>query len=177
MVRPAIRHLASALSLPPSFLDPLRDHVLVGSGLPAQLRYLTHERLIEFSHGRALEDPGDLGQRLLGPAARELAEPGHSGAFLVRGELAPLRVMPRLTGNSQLCRNRSRRSAATDLAHGDGDRPVLGDGRCGVDRSMASAWAADGPRSNSVATTLTSSLWVSPARWVFSTYWATMRST
>ncbi len=78
----------------------------------------------------------------------------------------------------RLLRHRDRAGAARpDLAHGDGDRPLLGDGRRGVDRSMASAWAADRARSNSVATTLTSSLWVSLARWVFSTYWATMRWT
>lgn len=112
MVRPAIRHLASAFRLPPSFLDPLRDHVLVGSGLPAQLRWLTRERLIEFSHGRALEDPGDLGQRLgLAPPASSRS-PATAALSSSPVSLRHFRVMPRLTSNSS-------DSLAEDIRHAD----------------------------------------------------------
>ena len=53
------------------------------------------QRLIELALGRALEDPGDLGQQV-GPAARELAELGHRGGFFIAGELPPAGPVPSL---------------------------------------------------------------------------------
>jgi hypothetical protein len=44
--------------------------------------------------GRALEDSGHLGEQV-GPAARELAELGHRGGFLVAGQVAPSGPVPR----------------------------------------------------------------------------------
>ena len=75
----------------PAFLDPRRNRGLVGACLAAQPRGLPGERLVKLSLGRALEDPGNLGQQV-GPAAGQLAERGHRGCFLVFGELPPLRA-------------------------------------------------------------------------------------
>ncbi len=61
------------------------------------MRGLARERLVEFPRGRALEDPGDLGEQI-GPAVGELTELGHRGALLVPGQFAPPSVMPRRTG-------------------------------------------------------------------------------
>jgi hypothetical protein len=81
----------------PPFLYPPRYRLRVGTGLEAQAGSLPGERLVRLPFRGALEDPGDLGQQV-GPAARDGAEPGYRGGFLVLGERAPLRVMPGLAG-------------------------------------------------------------------------------
>ncbi|SRR6266851_1464329 len=73
---------------PPPLLRPHRYRVRVGPGLPAQPRGLPGQRLIQVALGRALEEPGHLGQQV-GPAAREIAQRGHRGGLLVAGELPP----------------------------------------------------------------------------------------
>jgi len=84
---------------PPSaaLLDPPLDRLRVGPGTAAQACGLACERFVQFALGGALQDPGDLG-RQVSPAARELAQRGHRGGFLVAGELSPLRAVPRLAG-------------------------------------------------------------------------------
>jgi hypothetical protein len=57
----------------------------------------TGQRLIVTALGRALEDPGDLGEKV-GAAARELAELGHRGRFLAAGQVAPAGPVAGLAG-------------------------------------------------------------------------------
>jgi hypothetical protein len=93
----AVRSLAGVGGPAPPFLNPPRDGRRVSPGLAAQVRGLPGERLVQLPFRGALEDPGHLGQQV-GPAARDGAELGHGDGFLVSGERAPLRVMPRLAG-------------------------------------------------------------------------------
>lgn len=92
-----MRPLAGVFGPAPPFLNPPRYRLRVSPGLTAQVRSLPGERLVQLPFRGALEDTGDLGQQV-GPAARDGAEPGYRGGFLVSGERAPLRVMPRLAG-------------------------------------------------------------------------------
>jgi hypothetical protein len=98
----SIRALAAAVRLSSSRvhqivaaadLDEL--DAALGELRAAQRRCLPGERLVEFALGRALEDPGHLGQQV-SPAGRELAKPGHRGGFLVRSQVTPLRAVPGL---------------------------------------------------------------------------------
>jgi hypothetical protein len=89
----AVRRLAYGLGPPPSFGGPLRDEGVVGSGEPAQGGGLAGERLIVPARGCAFEDVGHLGQQV-GPACGKVAEFGHRGGLLVRGEVAPAGVVP-----------------------------------------------------------------------------------
>jgi hypothetical protein len=71
----------------------LRDEGVVGPGEPAHGGGLAGERLIVPALGRALEDAAHLGQQV-GPACGKVAESGHRGGLLVRGEIAPAGVVP-----------------------------------------------------------------------------------
>jgi len=88
-----MRHHAGGLSTAPPFFGPARDRLDAGPGLAAQIGRLPGKRLVKFSIGGALKDPGDLGQQI-SPARCELAELGHRGGFLVPGQLTPSDVMP-----------------------------------------------------------------------------------
>jgi len=50
---------------------------------------------VQLALGRALHDPAHLGPQV-SPATGELAQRSHRGGLLIRGQLAPLRVMFRL---------------------------------------------------------------------------------
>jgi hypothetical protein len=67
----------------------------MGASLAAQSRGLPGERLAELAFGRALEDPGNLGQQVT-PPARQRAELGHRGGFLAAAELTPPGPVPGL---------------------------------------------------------------------------------
>lgn len=60
-------------------------------------RGLPDNRLARFPLGRALQDPGHLGQQVRA-ASRELAQPGHHSGFLVPAQLTPPGVMPGSAG-------------------------------------------------------------------------------
>lgn len=96
----ATRRRRHPRGLPPAppLLDPCRDRLRVGPGQAAQGRGLPAGRLVKLTLARALKDAGDLGEQV-GAAASELAEPGHRGAFPCLGQLALLRVMPRLASD------------------------------------------------------------------------------
>jgi len=79
----------------PPFLGPRRDRLQVGPSLPAQRRRPPGERLVRLALAGSLEDPGHLGQQI-GPAARELAQHGPRGGFLVAVQLAPPGTTARL---------------------------------------------------------------------------------
>src|SRR6185436_20568537 len=76
-------------------LGPCRDRVRVGTGLPAQARSLAGERFIVPPLGRALEDPGHLGEQI-SPAPGKRAELSNRGGFLAAGQVAPSSPVPRL---------------------------------------------------------------------------------
>ena len=66
-----------------------------GTGLTAQFRRLAGQRLVQLALGRALHDPAHPGPQV-SPATGELAQRSHRGGLLIRGQLAPRRVMFRL---------------------------------------------------------------------------------
>jgi len=76
---------------------PRRDQRVIGTGLAAQLRGALGQRLVEFTRGGSLEDPGHLGEQVT-PAAGPCAELGDRGGFLLCGKRAPPGVMPRFAG-------------------------------------------------------------------------------
>ena len=78
-------------------LDPRRDRLRVGPGLPAQASSLAAERLVQLPLAGALQDPGHLGQQV-GPAGRELAQGEHRSGLLVRSQLMPLGTAAGLSG-------------------------------------------------------------------------------
>lgn len=88
------RHIRRGPPVPP-LLDPRRDLLRVGPGLPAQSRGLARERLIQLALTGALENAGDLGQQV-GPAVSEIREGIHGGGFLVVAQVAPPRPVTRL---------------------------------------------------------------------------------
>ena len=94
------RPRTAAAALQPGAASPSSVHAGIASGsapaATAQLRGLARERLVRFVLAGALEDPGHLGEEV-GPPAGERGELGHRGGFLVAGELAPLRSVPRLS--------------------------------------------------------------------------------
>ena len=81
----------------PSFLDPCRDRLRVGPGVPAQLCGLAPEQLVKFALTRALHGPGDLGQKV-GPDSCEHAQLPHRGGVLILGQLAPSCITVRRAG-------------------------------------------------------------------------------
>ena len=77
---------------------PQRNQGLVGSGLPAQVRGASGDRLVQFAVRRSLEDSCHLGQQVTASRG-ERAELGERDRFFLSGERAPLRVMPCLAGD------------------------------------------------------------------------------
>jgi hypothetical protein len=74
----------------------MRDRVRVGTGLPAQARSLAGERLIVPPLGRALEDPGHLGEQISpAPASVRSSATAAASSLLVRSRhLARCRASP-----------------------------------------------------------------------------------
>jgi len=89
------RRLACGGPPAPPLRDPRRYRVLVGPGLAAQRRGLAYQRLIKLTLAGALEDPGHLSKEVRA-AARELAQRGHRGGFIVAAEFAPPSAVARL---------------------------------------------------------------------------------
>ena len=95
------------------------DRVRVGTGLPAQARSLAGERFIVPPLGRALEDPGHLGEQI-SPAPGKRAELSNRGGFLAAGQVAPSSPVPRLArqlGDEDTISFRA-------LIHQDPDAPI-----------------------------------------------------
>ena len=88
------RHPGVPSPAPPLF-GPCRDRIRVGAGLPAQARSLAGQRFIVPPLGRALEDPGHLGEQI-SPAPGKRAELSNRGGFVAAGQVAPSGPVPRL---------------------------------------------------------------------------------
>ena len=80
-----------------AFGYPCRDRLGVGPRQPAQDGRLAGELLIEFAFRGTLEQAGHFSQQV-SPAARQVAQRGGCGAFLVLSELAPPGPEPGLAG-------------------------------------------------------------------------------
>jgi len=77
----------------PSLFHPRLDQAFVSTGQAAQLRGGTRPPLLEVAFVEAEHDPGDLREQVRS-ARGEVAEFGHRGSFLVRGQGAPAGVTP-----------------------------------------------------------------------------------